>query len=117
MLARAATPPAQVVGSDDEDSGDELGATQHLAASSGKGGSQRPVREAIYDVDAMHEKLEDIGWADHVHWEETLALTHEEPYEVGRGLQYSVPQPDNLQHAFRGVGAQGGNKACCNMGR
>ena len=47
--------------------------TQHAP---GKGGSKRPDREPIYDMDAMHEKLEDIGWADNVPWEETLAITH-----------------------------------------
>ncbi|KAF5838951.1 eukaryotic rRNA processing [Dunaliella salina] len=70
----------EVMGSDDEGVSEELG-LQTLTAS-GKGGNRRPLREAIYDMDAMHEKLEDIGWADNVPWEETLALTHEDPYEV-----------------------------------
>jgi len=56
--------------------------TQPPRTHAGKGGSKRPERDAIYDVDAMHEKLEDIGWADGAPWEETLAITHQDPAQV-----------------------------------
>lgn len=34
-------------------------------------GTERP---AIYDVDAIHEKLEDIGWTSEQPWEETIVI-------------------------------------------
>lgn len=34
-------------------------------------GTERP---AIYDVDAIHEKLEDIGWTMEQPWEETIVI-------------------------------------------
>ncbi|KAL6761298.1 eukaryotic rRNA processing protein EBP2-domain-containing protein, partial [Haematococcus lacustris] len=46
-----------------------------------KKGSQKPEREPIYDVEGMHEKLEDFGWGD-VAWEETQAITHDDPKQV-----------------------------------
>lgn len=39
-------------------------------------------REPIYNTDAMHDKLEDIGWADQAAWEETMALTSTKATEV-----------------------------------
>lgn len=57
----------------------------HAGAPGGKqkGGSKRPEREPIYDVDAMHEKLEDFGWTDGAGWEETQVISHEDPAQVG----------------------------------
>lgn len=40
-------------------------------------------REPIYNVEALHDKLEEIGWTSEVDWEETLAVTGEEPTKVG----------------------------------
>mmetsp|Transcript_6237 Transcript_6237/g.13655 ORF Transcript_6237/g.13655 Transcript_6237/m.13655 type:complete len:338 (+) Transcript_6237:240-1253(+) len=57
---------------DDEDGGDE-------GAEPGKGAA---AREAIYNVDAMHEKLEDIGWTEEADWEETLAITNDDATQV-----------------------------------
>jgi hypothetical protein len=45
-------------------------------------GSVRPDRDPIYDTEAMHEKIEDFGWSDVVPWEETLALTGDDPTQV-----------------------------------
>lgn len=39
-------------------------------------------REAIYNAEAMHDKLEDIAWTDDVPWEETLAVTSDAPTDV-----------------------------------
>jgi len=39
-------------------------------------------RKPIYDADAIHEKLEDIAWAEEQAWEETQVVTGEEPTEV-----------------------------------
>lgn len=39
-------------------------------------------RAPIYNVDALHECLEEIGWTDEVPWEETQAITSEAPTEV-----------------------------------
>lgn len=38
--------------------------------------------QAIYNVDAMHDKLEDIAWTQEQPWAETLAITSDEPTEV-----------------------------------
>ncbi|GLI67249.1 hypothetical protein VaNZ11_011431 [Volvox africanus] len=40
-------------------------------------------RQVIYDVDALHERLEDIGWTTEADWEESLAVTSEKPTVVG----------------------------------
>ncbi len=48
-----------------------------------KKGSQRPEREPIYDVEALHEKLEDIGWDESgMTWDDTQVITHDDPAEV-----------------------------------
>lgn len=39
-------------------------------------------REPIYDVDALHEKLEDIAWSESAPWEATQVVTAEEPTRV-----------------------------------
>lgn len=39
-------------------------------------------RDPIYNVDGLHGKLEDIAWTDEVPWEETLAITTEQPTVV-----------------------------------
>jgi len=38
--------------------------------------------QAIYNVDSMHDKLEDIAWTEDQPWAETLAITSDEPTEV-----------------------------------
>lgn len=50
-------------------------------------GSQLPreggaLRTAVYDADALHEKLEDIGWTQEVEWDETLSITSSQPSDV-----------------------------------
>ncbi len=59
----------------DGDGDDENGGRQ----GPGSGGADGPAgrRPATYDMDSMHSKLEDIGWADEVEWDETLAVTGE----------------------------------------
>ena len=39
-------------------------------------------REHIYDVDSMHEKLEDIGWTSEAAWDETLMITSNDAAQV-----------------------------------
>lgn len=50
----------------------------------GEGGRSKgaPLREAIYNVDALHDKLEDIAWSEEQPWEESLALTGAAPTMV-----------------------------------
>lgn len=47
----------------------------------GRGGGA-PLREAIYNVEALHDKLEDIAWSEEQPWEESLALTGAAPTVV-----------------------------------
>lgn len=42
-------------------------------------GEKRP---AIYNADALHEKLEDIAWAGDADWAESLAVTSAQPTTV-----------------------------------
>uniref|UniRef100_A0A7S0RRS0 rRNA-processing protein EBP2 n=1 Tax=Chlamydomonas leiostraca TaxID=1034604 RepID=A0A7S0RRS0_9CHLO len=67
---------------EEEEEEEAAGAGPGSQAGKKKGGSKRPEREPIYDVEAMHEKLEDIGWADEATWEETQAITHDDPKQV-----------------------------------
>jgi len=39
-------------------------------------------RPAIYNAEALHECLEEVGWTDEARWEETLAITSSAPTEV-----------------------------------
>jgi hypothetical protein len=39
-------------------------------------------REPIYNIDGLHEKLEDIGWAMEAPWEETLIITDNNEEQV-----------------------------------
>ena len=39
-------------------------------------------REQTYNVEGMHEKLEDIGWTEEAAWDETLMITTEQPTHV-----------------------------------
>jgi Eukaryotic rRNA processing protein EBP2 len=45
----------------------------------GEAGPNKPAR---YDVEGMHEKLEDIGWTQDVDWQETLIIDGSNPTEV-----------------------------------
>lgn len=76
---------SEELGSDEEAAGAGGAAAAGVPGQKkGKGGSKRPDREPLYDMDAMHEKLEDIGWTEQAAWEETQAITHEDPAQVGR---------------------------------
>ncbi|PNH11380.1 putative rRNA-processing protein EBP2 [Tetrabaena socialis] len=59
---------------DDEDADDEEGGEA--------GPSGREERPAIYNVEALHDKLEDIGWDAGLAWDETLVLTTDAPTAV-----------------------------------
>ncbi|KAL4419941.1 hypothetical protein ABPG75_007039 [Micractinium tetrahymenae] len=48
----------------------------------GGGGGGEPLRQAIYNVEALHDKLEDIAWSEEQPWEESLALTSTAPTAV-----------------------------------
>lgn len=67
-----------VLDDDEADEDDENGGRQGPGSGAG-GGEDGPAgrRPATYDMDSMHSKLEDIGWADEVEWDETLAVTGE----------------------------------------
>ena len=45
-------------------------------------GAGPSTREHIYDVDSMHEKLEDIGWTSEAAWDETLMITSNDAAQV-----------------------------------
>ena len=48
-----------------------------------EGGDAGPSkREHIYNMDGMHEKLEDIGWTGEAAWDETLMITTAVPTHV-----------------------------------
>lgn len=61
-------------GSDGEEEGED-------GEEGGRGGGA-PLRHAIYNVDALHDKLEDIAWSEEQPWEESLALTSPVPTAV-----------------------------------
>eukprot|EP00854_Cymbomonas_tetramitiformis_P020950 gene20950-25137_t len=63
--------------SEEDDSDDEFEA--ELAAS---GLMDQEEREAIYNVDGLHEGLEQIGWDESVIWEEGRIITNETPTQV-----------------------------------
>jgi hypothetical protein len=78
------------VGGDEEEEGEEgeAGARQQPGA----GPSGQPPRafrrgepagrRAIYNVEAMHDKLEDFGWIEEAAFDETQAITHGDPEQV-----------------------------------
>lgn len=68
QVARGGGAAAGPAGSDEEEDGEGE-----------QGGAQPAQRPAIYNVDAIHDKLEDIGWAEEAAWDETLALTSAAP--------------------------------------
>ena len=49
-------------------------------AKGGKGGEEK--KEHIYNVEAIHERLEDISRVDLLPWEETLVCTSSEAAEM-----------------------------------
>lgn len=65
------------VDSEEDNSDDEFEA--ELAAS---GLMDQEEREAIYNVDGLHEGLEQIGWDESVIWEEGRIITSETPTQV-----------------------------------
>lgn len=70
---RAGRAAAAATSDDDEEEGEEEGGRQG-------GGAVGPApREAIYNVEVLHDKLEDIGWSEEQPWEESMALTSSEP--------------------------------------
>jgi hypothetical protein len=46
------------------------------------GSDKKEKRPAIYNVDAIHDKLEDIGWTMEVDWSEHQSITAEEKTKV-----------------------------------
>lgn len=48
-------------------------------ASKGEAGEKRP---PIYNVDAIHDALEDIAWVEEADWNESLAITSAEATQV-----------------------------------
>ncbi|EFJ48581.1 hypothetical protein VOLCADRAFT_104643 [Volvox carteri f. nagariensis] len=71
-------------------------------------GQPGQTRQAIYNVDALHERLEDIGWTTEVDWDETLAVTSEQPTTIGnieddlaRELAFYNQALSSAQHAIR----------------
>ncbi|GLC34406.1 hypothetical protein PLESTB_000731900 [Pleodorina starrii] len=88
------------------DSDDDAGDADDADGEPGTSG--RPTRQAIYNVDAMHEKLEDIGWTSEVDWDETLAVTTEQPTvvenvedDLARELAFYNQALSAAQHAIR----------------
>lgn len=69
--ARGGAASGPAAGSQDEDEDEEEGP--------GAGPGPRP---AIYNVDAIHDKLEDVGWSEEQPWEEAMALTSTQPVAV-----------------------------------
>ena len=68
------------IGPDDEEDEDEDEEGGGGAAAGRKQQQQPQRRNAIYNVDALHDRLEDIGWGgEGAGWDETLALTSEAP--------------------------------------
>uniref|UniRef100_A0A7R9Z5E7 Uncharacterized protein n=1 Tax=Chlamydomonas euryale TaxID=1486919 RepID=A0A7R9Z5E7_9CHLO len=63
--------PHEEFASDLEDGEDEEGATSEEEA----GPQPGALREPIYDVDGMHEKLEDISWVEDASWEDAQVIT------------------------------------------
>ncbi|GAB4815830.1 hypothetical protein N2152v2_002876 [Parachlorella kessleri] len=61
--------------SEDEELALELAAQKEQEAKDAK-------REAIYNADVMHDKLEDIAWTEEQPWEETLAVTSSNPVHI-----------------------------------
>ncbi|PSC74922.1 putative rRNA-processing EBP2-like protein [Micractinium conductrix] len=47
-----------------------------------QGGAAPAQRQAIYNVEVIHDKLEDISWSEEAAWEESLALTRAAPTAV-----------------------------------
>ncbi|GIL83010.1 hypothetical protein Vretimale_8519 [Volvox reticuliferus] len=71
----------------------------------GQGGRKRQV---TYNVDALHEKLEDIGWTAEADWEESLVVTSEQPTvvdnvddDLARELAFYNQALASAQHAIR----------------
>ena len=64
-----------------EDSDDELELDEEDGAPPREGDGDG-ARAPTYDVDGIHEKLEDIGWTEEVGWEETQAITAAAACEV-----------------------------------
>lgn len=60
---------------DEEDEDDEEDEEQGQEIEAG-------VRKAIYDVDGLHETLEDIGWTTEAPWDETQVITGKDEAQV-----------------------------------
>ncbi len=88
--------PGPAGSDDDEEEGED-----------GEGGRSNgaPLREAIYNVDALHDKLEDIAWSEEQPWEESLALTGAAPTVV------SNPE-DDLERELAFYNQVGERPAC-----
>ena len=77
------------IDSDDQEEGGSGSGSEEQEDSDGDAGGaggakrqKKPERETIYDIDGLHDKLEDIGWVEGAGWEETLVITNEDPAQV-----------------------------------
>lgn len=71
--------------SDEEESdGDTEGSEEEeaLAEAQAQAATQGVTRPAIYNTEAMHSILEDIGWPEGAQWEESLAVTGDDGEQV-----------------------------------
>ncbi|KAG2496308.1 hypothetical protein HYH03_005541 [Edaphochlamys debaryana] len=69
--------------SDEEESEEEFDEELDSEGAEGEDGETGPGgRRVIYDMDALHEKLEDIGWTSEAEWDETQAITADEATKV-----------------------------------
>ncbi len=71
--------PQDLMQEEEEDDEDDDGSDGEGA---GGRGAEPARRKPIYNVDAIHDKLEDIAWTEEQAWEETQAVTGEEPTQV-----------------------------------
>ncbi|MEW5302632.1 MAG: hypothetical protein WDW38_008042 [Sanguina aurantia] len=69
MSKRRAEAEEEEMSEEEEEDDDEE--AEEVEVGPGGRGTERP---AIYDVDAIHEKLEDIGWTSEKPWEETIVI-------------------------------------------
>lgn len=77
----------ELAGSDEElgsdDGSDDGSGDEGAGAGAGDANGAAPAkRKPIYDVEGLHDKLEDIAWADDAPWEEAQAITGDAPTQV-----------------------------------
>jgi hypothetical protein len=67
---------------EDEDDGEGSEGEEGGGGGARRGSGPAGARKPIYNVDGLHEKLEDIAWAEEHGWEETQVVAAEEPTVV-----------------------------------